>query len=29
LRCEFLGHRTVGRDGNSQAIFRVVPPHHV
>jgi len=29
LRCEFLGHRTVGRDGNSEAIFRVVRSHHV
>jgi hypothetical protein len=24
LRCEFLGHRILGHDGNSEAIFRVV-----
>jgi hypothetical protein len=29
LRCEFLGHRTLGGDGNSEAIFRVVRSHHV
>jgi hypothetical protein len=29
LRCEFLGHRTVGRNGNPEAVFRVVRSRHV
>jgi hypothetical protein len=28
LRCEFLGHRTLGYDGKSEAIFRVVRSQH-
>src|ERR1700731_4270233 len=29
LRCEFLGHRALGHDGQSEAIFRVVRWQHV